>query len=263
MSRGPHRLPNSYTVLVAPLDVVADRIREAHRLTVLSGAGISAASGIPTFRGGDGLWRRVRAETIATPEAFAADPRLVWEWYDWRRQMLLAARPNPAHEVLARWTRSRPGVTLVTQNVDGLLERAGADPIVRLHGSIWHLRCCQPCAAGRDDWRDETAPLATLPPRCPHCGGIARPAVTWFGEPLDLEALDEAAGASRACDVFLAVGTSALVYPAAGLLPHARAHGAFTVEINTETTGASDLVDVALRGKAEEVLAAIDKRLDS
>jgi NAD-dependent deacetylase len=243
-----------------PIDIVASRLRDARRVTVLTGAGISTAPGIPTFRGGDGLWRKVRAETIATPEAFAADPRLVWEWYDWRRQMLLGARPNPAHDVLARWSRSRAGVTLVTQNVDGLLERAGADRIVRLHGSIWHLRCYRPCADGRDDWHDETVPLETLPPRCPHCGGIARPAVTWFGEALDARAIDAAAGAAGASDVFLAVGTSALVYPAAGLLPHARAHGAFTVEINIEETGATGLVDAALRGKAEDVLADLDER---
>jgi len=227
-------------------------------MTVLTGAGISAGSGIPTFRGEDGLWRKIRAETIATPEAFANDPRLVWEWYDWRRQMLLGAAPNAAHDVLARWCRSREGCTLVTQNVDGLLERAGADRIIRLHGSIWHLRCYRPCPGGRADWRDETVPLGTLPPRCPHCGDIARPAVTWFGEPLDLGALTAAADAARKSDLFLAVGTSASVYPAAGLLPHARAHGAFTVEINTDTTGASDLVDVALRGKAEDLLAELD-----
>jgi NAD-dependent deacetylase len=251
--------PRPYTLLVTALDVVAEQLRGAGRITVLTGAGISAASGIPTFRGEDGLWRKVRAETIATPEAFANDPRLVWEWYDWRRQMLVAARPNAAHEVLARWCRWRAGVTLVTQNVDGLLERAGADPIIGLHGSIWQLRCYRPCEAGRDNWRDETAPLATLPPRCPHCGGIARPAVTWFGEPLDMGALTAAADAASESDVFLTVGTSALVYPAAGLLPHARAHGAFTVEINTEVTGVSGVVDVALRGKAEDVLVAIDR----
>jgi len=246
-------------VIVQPLDIVADKLRSARHVTVLTGAGISAASGIPTFRGEDGLWRKIRAETIATPEAFANDPRLVWEWYDWRRQMLLGAAPNAAHDVLARWCRARAGFTLVTQNVDGLLERAGAEPVIRLHGSIWHLRCYGPCAAGREAWRDDTAPLATLPPHCPHCGSIARPAVTWFGEPLDMTALTAAADAAAASDVFIAAGTSAIVYPAAGLLPHARAHRAFTVEINPDTTGASEIVDVALRGKAEEVLLALDE----
>ena len=248
--------------LVRPLANVAARLARARRITVLTGAGISTASGIPTFRGADGLWRKTRAETIATPEAFANDPRLVWEWYDWRRQMLRDARPNAAHEILANWTRTRHGFTLVTQNVDGLLERAGADPIVRLHGSIWRLRCYQPCHDGRGEWLDETAPLPTLPPRCPHCGGIARPAVTWFGEPLDLAAFNTAADAAAACDLFLAVGTSAVVFPAASLLPLAKAHGAFVVEINPEATGASDLVDASIRGRAEDVLAALHETPD-
>jgi NAD-dependent deacetylase len=241
---------------MSALELVADRLRRARRVTALTGAGVSVASGMPTFRGADGLWRQQRAETMATPEAFACDPKLVWEWYDWRRQILHAARPNAAHEVLASWSQSPKRFTLITQNVDGLLERAGADPIIRLHGSIWHLRCHRSCPAGRTDWRDETVPLAHLPPACPHCGGLARPAVTWFGEPLDLVALDAAADAS-ACDVFLAIGTSAQVFPAAGLLPHARAHGAFTVEINTDATCATDAVDIALRGRAEDILTQL------
>lgn len=240
---------------------IADRLRRARTVTAFTGAGISAASGIPTFRGDDGLWRKVRAETIATPEAFASDPRLVWEWYDWRRQMIRGVHPNAAHHVLARWTRERPGFTLVTQNVDGLLERAGADPVIRLHGSLWHMRCWRPCDAGRADWLDEVAPLAALPPPCPHCGGPARPAVTWFGEPLDLVALD-AAGRAAACDVFFAIGTSAQVYPAAGLIPLARRHGAFIVEINPDATYASGLVNAAWRATAEDALAALDEALE-
>jgi NAD-dependent deacetylase len=236
---------------------VSRRIRTARSITVLTGAGVSAASGVPTFRGADGLWRRVRAETLATPEAFANDPKLVWEWYDWRRQMIAAVRPNRAHDVLAAWTRL-PGVrmTLITQNVDGLHERAGADPILRLHGSIWRLRCWQACDAGRAGWHDDTAPLPTLPPRCPHCHGLARPDVVWFGEPLDPQVLD-AAAAACACDLFLIAGTSAVVYPAAGLLPIAAAHGAFTVEINTDRTEASARVHVSLKGRAEDILETL------
>jgi NAD-dependent deacetylase len=242
---------------MASIADIADRLRAATRVTAFTGAGISAASGIPTFRGDDGLWRKVRAETFATPEAFANDPKLVWEWYDWRRQVIQSVAPNAAHDVLARWTRERPGFTLVTQNVDGLLERAGADPIIRLHGSLWHLRCWTGCEAGATDWRDDTAPLATLPPRCPHCGGMARPAVTWFGEPLDADALDAAARAAADADVLLAIGTSAQVYPAAGLVPLARRHGAFIVEINPDATQASGLVDAAIRAPAEEALAEL------
>jgi len=243
---------------VENLDLVARRLHAARTVTVLTGAGVSAASGVPTFRGVDGLWKNVRVDTLATPQAFEHDPRLVWEWYDWRRQMIRQAQPNAAHEVLGRWTRERPGMTLITQNVDGLHERAGAERLVRLHGSIWHLRCWQACAEGRRDWFDDTAPLPTLPPRCPHCHGLARPGVVWFGEPLGADDLHRAALAAR-CDVFLAVGTSAVVYPAAGFLHQAKAHGAFTVEINPDATDATSTVDVAVREKAEEALVKLEK----
>lgn len=243
-----------------PLELVADRLRTARRITVLTGAGVSAASGVPTFRGADGLWRKVRAETLATPEAFENDPKLVWEWYDWRRQKIRDALPNAAHDVLARWTRERAGVTVITQNVDGLHERAGTERLIRLHGSIWRMRCWSPCAAAPRDWRDESTPLSTLPPRCPHCGGLARPAVVWFGEALNEDDIQRAAEAA-ACDVFFTVGTSALVYPAAGLLHQAKRHGAFTVEINVDATEATSVVDVALHGKAEDTLAELARRV--
>jgi len=234
----------------------AERLRGAERINVLTGAGVSAASGIPTFRGGNGLWNKVRAETLATPEAFANDPRLVWEWYDWRRGMIAKASPNPAHDVLARWTRERPGFTLVTQNVDGLHERAGTERLVRLHGSIWRVRCWQACARGRNDWEDLTVPQPRLPPACPHCGGLVRPAVVWFGESLDPADIAAATAACR-CDVFLTIGTSAIVYPAAGLIHHAKRHGAFTIEINPDETEASGSVDLAIKGRAEEVLVQL------
>jgi NAD-dependent deacetylase len=245
---------------VLPLDLVVERLRSARRVSILTGAGVSAASGIPTFRGVDGLWKKVRAETLATPDAFENDPKLVWEWYDWRRQKIRHAEPNAAHHVLAAWTRRRSGVTLITQNVDGLHERAGSERLVRLHGSIWRLRCWRPCPASPRDWVDETAPLPSLPPRCPHCGGLARPGVVWFGESLDPEDVRRASDAA-VCDVFLAVGTSSVVYPAAGFLREAKRHGAFTVEINIDSTEATEVVDVALRGKAEEILAALDAKL--
>jgi NAD-dependent deacetylase len=232
---------------------VVDRLRAARRVTALTGAGVSAASGIPTFRGADGLWKKVRAETLATPEAFEHDPKLVWEWYDWRRGLIKDAAPNAAHDVLARWTRDRPGFTLITQNVDGLHERAGAERLIRLHGSIWHVRCARACAAGGTDWLDDRTPLPHLPPPCPHCGGLVRPGVVWFGEPLDPDVV-AAATAATACDVFLTIGTSAVVYPAAGLIHQAKRHGAMTVEINPDETSASSSVDVMLKGKAEEVL---------
>jgi NAD-dependent deacetylase len=229
------------------LEATRRRLRGARRVTVLTGAGVSAASGVPTFRGAGGLWKSRQAQQLATPEAFAEDPGLVWEWYAWRREVIAACRPNAAHEVIALWSE-RPGFTLVTQNVDGLHERAGTRGVVRYHGSIWRLRCWNGC--GTPEWEDLSVPLAVLPPRC-HCGALARPAVVWFGEPIPPEA-SRAADAATACDIFLSIGTSSLVYPAAGLVSAARAHGAFTVEVNPETTGTA--VDAAIAAPAELVL---------
>jgi NAD-dependent deacetylase len=240
---------------------LASRIDSAQRFTVMTGAGVSAASGVPTFRGPDGLWRRYRPEELATSEAFARDPALVWEWYAWRRETVAACRPNAAHDVLARWSRRdgwHDGFRLITQNVDDLHVRAGTRDLVRLHGSLWELKCFSGCARGARPWRDEHVPLPELPPRCPYCGGHARPAVVWFGESLDPEHVHRAVDAT-ACDVFLTVGTSAVVYPAAGFVHHARTRGAFTVEINMDETPASALVDVSLRGPAEEILPALNQ----
>jgi NAD-dependent deacetylase len=257
------------------LTTLAARIRGAGRFTILTGAGVSAASGVPIFRGQDGLWRHYRAEDLATPDAFARDPRLVWTWYAWRRELIAACRPNAAHDVIAAWSRAWSGsdlvgvrpldtarlkVTVLTQNVDDLHIRAGTRNLVRLHGSIWELSCWGRCAAGMTPWRDDRVPMTDLPPQCPHCGRIARPAVVWFGETLRPEDLDAAVRAT-ACDVFLTVGTSALVYPAAGLVHDARQHGAFTAEINLEDTPASAAVDLAIHGGAEQILPAIAQLL--
>lgn len=242
------------------LDEAAARLKAASRVTAMTGAGVSAASGVPTFRGADGLWKNFRVEELATPEAFARAPRTVWKWYDWRRRTIAACAPNEAHRVLAAWSARWPGFTLITQNVDGLHERAGTRDPIRLHGSIWDLQCWNRCAASPARWRDDTAAFPELPPRCPHCGGPARPGVTWFGEVLDTEALDRAAAAAR-CDVFLTVGTSAVVYPAAAFLHEAQALGAFTIEVNPDATAASGVVDLVLAGPAEAVLAELETRL--
>ena len=238
---------------------LAEKIAEASRLTVLTGAGVSAASGVPTFRGPGGLWRRYRPEELATPEAFDRDPRLVWEWYAWRRELVGRAQPNRAHEVLAAWSRRMPGFRLITQNVDGLHERAGTRNVVRFHGSLWEVACRSRCAAAPAAW-EHRGPLGELPPRCPHCGGWLRPGVVWFGEAIPPAALD-AAGAAAECDVCLAVGTSAVVHPAAGLLAAARARGAFTAEVNPEPTPATGTVSLAVSGRAEEVLDAVERLL--
>lgn len=214
---------------------------------------MSAASGVPTFRGPEGMWRSFRPEALATPQAFQRDPKLVWEWYAWRRELIAGCKPNAAHDVLARWSR-RPGFTLITQNVDGLHERAGSHDVIRFHGSIWELRCASGC--GQHTWEDRSVPLDPLPPRCPLCGGFARPGVVWFGEAIDPLALRRCEEALT-CDLFLSVGTSSLVYPAAGLLHTARSRGAFTVEINPQATTAA--VDLAIGAPAETALALIDR----
>lgn len=235
-----------------PIRQLAARLASAARLTIVTGAGVSAASGVPTFRGPGGLWKSFRPEELATPQAFARDPRLVWEWYDWRRTLISKCEPNRAHEVIAAWSR-RDRFTLITQNVDGLHERAGTRRVVRYHGSIWQLRCATPCSAGSEDWEDLSVPLTPLPPACPHCGALARPGVVWFGEPIPEHAAI-AAEEAAACDVFISIGTSSVVYPAAGLLHTARRHGAFTAEINPESTASAGVVDIAIPMAAEDAL---------
>lgn len=240
------------------IDALAARIAGAARLTILTGAGVSAASGVPTFRGADGLWRQYRPEDLATPEAFAHNPELVWEWYAWRRERIAACAPNPAHDVIAEWSRGLLGgsVVVLTQNVDDLHVRAGTSGLVRLHGSIWELACWNGCATGAEPWRDDRVPLPEMPPRCRHCGHLARPGVVWFGEPLR-DADVRAALAATACDVFLTVGTSSVVYPAAGLVQHAKSQGAFTAEINMEETPASSVVDISIQAPAERALVEL------
>ena len=219
---------------------------------------MSAASGVPTFRAADGLWWSHCPEELATPGAFARDPDLVWEWYDWRRQLVAACQPNRAHAVLTDWSHRLSHFTLITQNVDGLHERAGTLGVLRFHGSIWELRCVNHCAASPARWPDETTPLATRPPRCPACGGLARPGVVWFGEAIEPDILDRSLAATD-CDLFLTVGTSSLVYPAASLVQQAKARKAVTAEINLDASPTSSLVDITLRGPAEELLAALEE----
>ena len=250
------------------MKLLVDRLTHDARITVLTGAGVSAASGVPTFRGAGGLWKNFKPEALATPQAFARDPKLVWEWYDWRRGLIAACEPNAAHRVLAEWSRRFQNFRLITQNVDGLHERAlaacpaealaKACDVLRLHGSIWEVLCWRSCSSSPSRWRDDTVPFKEIPPKCPHCGDLIRPGVVWFGEPLDPEIVDRATDAAD-CDVFMTVGTSAVVYPAAGLIDIARRRGAFTVEINPEATPAT--VDLALRGGAEDVLPEIDRQL--
>jgi NAD-dependent deacetylase len=225
------------------------RVREARRVVVLTGAGVSAESGVPTFRGTDGLWRHHRAEDLATPEAFARDPRLVWEWYEWRRRLIATRRPNPAHEAIADLEARVQEFLLITQNVDGLHRQAGSRRLVELHGSLWRVRCL---AEGTVTENLEV-PLPSLPPYCA-CGALVRPDVVWFGEALPPGAIRQAYDAAESCDVMLVVGTSALVQPAAALPMIGKAHGAYVVEVNLEPTPLSAFADECHHGKAGEVL---------
>jgi NAD-dependent deacetylase len=224
-------------------------VRSARRICALTGAGISAESGIPTFRGAGGLWKEFRAEDLATPQAFARDPALVWEWYDWRRGLISAAEPNAGHAALAELERRSTAFTLVTQNVDGLHDRAGSTQLLKLHGDIWTLRC----TGCRKSWQDLRAPLPELPPRCV-CGALARPGVVWFGEALPDGVWAQALDAVRACDVCLVAGTSSVVYPAAGLVQLAKWAGARVIEINVEETPVSGQADFSWRAPAAQAL---------
>ncbi len=234
---------------MAGIAEAARRIAAAQRVLALTGAGVSAESGVPTFRGPEGLWRQYRPEDLATPEAFDRDPRLVWEWYAWRRERIAPLQPNAAHRALAALEARVPGFLLATQNVDRLHQAAGSRRLVELHGSLWLVRC----SACGDEREDRRVPLPQLPPRCA-CGGLLRPGVVWFGEALPAAAIEAAFAAGEEADVVLVVGTSSVVYPAAAIAPAARARGAFVIEVNPEETPLTRLADAALHGPAAEIV---------
>ena len=234
------------------------RLESARSVAVLTGAGVSAESGVPTFRGADGLWRQYRAEDLATPEAFSRDPKLVWEWYDWRRQLIAKCQPNPAHYAIAFLERQARKLLLITQNVDGLHRLAGSVRMVEVHGSLWRVRCLQ---EGKIT-ENLDVPLRTIAPRC-ECGSLLRPDVVWFGEALPSEALQQAFEAAESCDVFLVVGTSAVVQPAASLPMVARNKGAYVVEVNLEPTSLTPIAHESHHGKAGEILPKLLGRTSS
>jgi NAD-dependent deacetylase len=224
-------------------------LRPSTRVVVFTGAGISAESGVPTFRGQNGLWNEFRVEELATPHAFRSNPQKVWEWYSWRRELVSKIEPNPGHVTVAQFERFFADFVLITQNVDGLHDRAGNRRILKLHGDLWEVRCVS-CGHCRTDL---TPVLSPLPPRC-QCGGLLRPGVVWFGENLPQGIFEEATQRTEACDLFFSVGTSAEVYPAAQLPAIARQCGAYVVEINIERSAAAGVAHEILVGKSGEVL---------
>jgi len=234
------------------LSDISQALRNAKRVVVITGAGISAESGVPTFRGEHGLWKNYRPEDLATPWAFERDPELVWRWYDWRRGIIAKASPNPGHLAIAEMEKIYPSFTLITQNVDGLHRKAGSKNVIEIHGNLWRVRCTH---EGTTFYLDEV-PLKEIPPRCA-CGALVRPDVVWFGESLDPQLIQKAYHALNSCDLLLVVGTSGVVQPVAGFPAIAKQAGAFIIEINLEPTPISHLADVTLQGESGHLLPSL------
>ncbi len=231
---------------------IKDVLGKAKSVAVLTGAGISAESGVPTFRGKDGLWKNYRAEELATPYAFERDPELVWEWYNWRRGLIAPLKPNEGHFAISRMENVFDDFSLITQNIDGLHQMAGSRKMSELHGNIWKVRCTK---EGKVlELRD--TPLKEIPPRCA-CGALLRPHVVWFGESLESKIIESAVSSIERCDIFFSIGTSALVQPAASFAMMAKKRGAYVVEINLDPTPISNDVDVSAIGKAGEILPLV------
>ncbi len=238
------------------IEKAAFLIKEGQVVTALTGAGISAESGIPTFRGKDGLWQKFKPEELATPTAFSTNPKLVWEWYKYRIDLIKEAKPNPAHNALSELEKLHPDFLVMTQNVDNLHRRAGNKRIIEFHGNIFRARCTN-CGRRYDVERFIDEEL----PRCPECGKLLRPDVVWFGESLDPQVIEESWERTCRTNVMIIVGTSLLVYPAAYLPILAKEHGAKIIEVNPEPTYISDEADVVLRKKAGEVLPKIVEKV--
>ncbi len=245
------------------IDRAAELLRSARRVAVLTGAGVSAESGVPTFRASDGLWEGHRIEDVATPFAFRRNPALVWQFYNARRANVTTVKPNPGHDALAKLeARWGENFTLVTQNVDGLHRAAGSRNVLEVHGSLYRTRCTG-CAEVADRGLE---PLGDMP-TCPVCSALLRPDIVWFHEPLPEDVWEAAMLAAHRADVLLVVGTSAVVYPAASLIPIARGDGMDTpvpgmvIEFNRTETEASRLADVGVYGPSGETLPRLVERL--
>ena len=234
-----------------------EKIKSAGEISVLTGAGISAESGVPTFRQAQvGLWAQYDPQELATPGAFQRNPKLVWEWYAWRREMIQQAAPNPGHLALAELATLVSQLTLITQNVDGLHQQAGSPQVIALHGNIMESKCFE-----REHLIADLPQEESIPPRCPICNSLLRPNVVWFGESLPASALQTAVDAAQTCDLFISIGTSALVQPAASLPLMALENGATLVEVNPEPTPLTRWVDFSIAGAAGVVLPALVNQL--
>ena len=239
-----------------PVELV-ETLRSARQVAVLTGAGISAESGVPTFREAQtGLWAKYNPEELATPQAFRRNPKLVWDWYTWRRELVGQAEPNPGHRALVELAQLVPQFTLITQNVDSLHQRAGSERVIELHGNISRIICSQDRRLV-ESWPETSEP----PPRCPDCDHYLRPDVVWFGESLPTQALQQAFTAAESCDLFLSIGTSALVHPAASLPFAALERGTTTVEINPDETPLTRYATYVLPGPAGQILPALVEKL--
>ncbi len=238
------------------LDDVAQLINDAKHLVALTGAGISKESNVPTFRGPDGLWRNYDVTKLATPQAFAENPSLVWEWYSWRQDLISKCKPNPAHLTLAKWEQDGLLKSIITQNVDGLHRIAGSKRVFEIHGNIWITKCTD-CG-----FKTELSEPATHIPICPDCNGLMRPDVVWFGESLDILTMRYVEDELTTTDVMLVIGTSAVVQPAASFPLIAKDYGATVIEVNIEPTPITQILDYHILGKAGEVLPTLDTFID-
>ena len=241
-------------VLTFPSELIT-LLRRTSKLAALTGAGVSQESGLRTFRDAqEGLWAQYNPHDLASPEAFEKDPKLVWDWYSWRREAVKGVRPNSGHYALVEIEEKIPQFTLITQNVDGLHRMAGSRNVFELHGNIQRVRCSE-CGKFSKDWEDDLENV----PQCKSCGGLLRPDVVWFGESLPLDQLEGAVEAARTCDVFFSIGTSGVVQPAASLAHAARVQGAVIVEINAEQTSLTEKADYFFQGKSGEILPELVK----
>lgn len=242
--------------MTAQLDDIVEVMRSSEYIVALTGAGISKESNVPTFRGEDGLWRNYDPMELATPPAFEKNPKLVWEWYSWRQNLIEECRPNPAHRVLASWEEEGLLEFIITQNVDGLHRRAGSHHVLEVHGNIWRVRCT--CCSFSSVLEEPAKGV----PLCPECNELLRPDVVWFGESLDAGLMNEVYAELGKSDLLFVIGTSAMVQPAASFPMVVKQNHGELIEINPDTTPLSEYVDIHLGGKAGEILPEIDEMLN-